>query len=280
MLDNAINGFANAMRDAGVIPASTIIADGKLHRAHAEGDKAGTLNLAYVLHLDGKPAGWWLHFSTGNTGKWTASGRREPMTQAMRQQIEYSREIRQKETEANHANAAQKAAWIWANAKACTEHPYLTRKRIKPYCIKLWGECLAIPLYGESGSIVNLQFIQPDGAKRFLTGGRKKECFFTIGDFGDIVLICEGFATGASLHQDTGKAVMVAFDAGNLKPVAEVIWLKYPNAEIIIAGDNDESGAGQKSANEAALAVGGKVLIPPVEGMDWNDYVNSGEVAA
>lgn len=46
-----------------------------------------------------------------------------------------------------------------------------------------------------------------------------------------------------------------------------------PKAEIIVCGDNDESGTGQKAARAAALACGGKYLIPATVGMDWNDYL-------
>jgi putative DNA primase/helicase len=36
------------------------------------------------------------------------------------------------------------------------------------------------------------------------------------------VLIAEGYATAASVHEATGRPVVVAFDAHNLKPVAEL----------------------------------------------------------
>ncbi len=152
------------------------------------------------------------------------------------------------------------------------QHQYLAIKRIQPHGARLYRDALVTPLIDESGAIVNLQFINADGNKRFLSGGRKKGCYFTIGDPTETILIAEGFATGASLHESTGHYVIVAFDAGNLKSVGSVIRAKYPDAEIIIAGDNDESGIGQLKANAAALAIGGKVLIPPKSGMDWNDY--------
>lgn len=87
------------------------------------------------------------------------------------------------------------------------------------------------------------------------------------------MLICEGWATGASLHEELGVFVMVAMDAGNLAPVAQAARRLFPDAEIIIAGDNDESGTGQAAAQNAALAVGGKVLIPQQSGVDWNDIL-------
>jgi putative DNA primase/helicase len=70
-------------------------------------------------------------------------------------------------------------------------------------------------------------------------------------------LIAEGFATAAILHEATGQQVFIAFDAGNLINVAKLVRTKNPTAEIIIAGDNDESGTGQNAARAAALAING-----------------------
>lgn len=141
--------------------------------------------------------------------------------------------------------------------------------------MRRYSGTLVIPLYNESRELVNLQFIDADGNKRFLAGGKKKECFSVIGNSTDIerLLICEGWATGASLHEELGVFVMVAMDAGNLEAVAQAARRLFPHAEIIIAGDNDASGTGQTAANKAALSVGGKVLIPPQTGQDWNDVL-------
>ncbi len=101
----------------------------------------------------------------------------------------------------------------------------------------------------------------------------KKGCFSVIGkvESSNIIQICEGFATGASLHQETGHFTVIGLDAGNLEPVASTIRKLYPSSQIIICGDNDESGVGQKAARAAALAVTGKYLIPSIVGQDWND---------
>jgi len=72
----------------------------------------------------------------------------------------------------------------------------------------------------------------------------------------------------------------VAFNAGNLEPVAKRIRALYSNHELIICGDNDESGAGQKAARAAALAVGGRYLVPPIVGTDFNDTINAWHDAA
>ena len=258
----------------------TIIADGVLHRCHVEGDKPGTKNGAYILHTDGKPAGWFHHFVSGTTGTWTASGKREPMSFAMRAQIEADKQRRQIEQAERQQDAADKAKFIWHSAKPIIypgQHCYLSRKHINAYLAKLYRDALVIPIFNESRDLVNLQFIDADGNKRFLSGGKKKACFSVIGDSSKEkkLLICEGFATGASLHQELGTFVMVAMDAGNLEPVAQTARRMFPDYEIIIAGDNDESGTGQKAARAAALAIGGKYIIPTTPGHDWNDALTA-----
>lgn len=286
------NAFFNHAADVGVIFSNRpLIADGQLHRAHVEGDKRGTKNGAYILHTDGNPSGWLQHFSSGVCSKWTLSGRREPMPQAMRQQIEADKQRQKVEQQDRYKQAADKARFMWSNSKTITtqdQHPYLVKKNVQPYGVRLYrDDALVIPIYDESKALVNLQMIQPDGTKRFLSGGRKKGCFSVIGNYppdtlrlstppanSANLLICEGLATGSSLYESTGHFTVVALDAGNLEPVAIVIRKLYPAGQIIICGDNDESGVGQKAARSAALAVAGKYIIPPIAGQDWNDALN------
>ena len=92
-----------------------------------------------------------------------------------------------------------------------------------------------ILLYNSGGELVNLQFISETGGKRFLSGGKKKGCFYCAGESDTSkILICEGFATAASVYENTGYLTVIAFDAGNLKEVAITIRAFVPDAEIII----------------------------------------------
>ena len=270
--------FRQAMQEAGIAYSGAILADGKLHRFHIEGHKKGSLNGAYKLHIDNYPAGYFQDFKSGFSQKWRCSGN-SPIPRDSAEKIkEASRkrgvEIRQKQNE-----AAKKAVEIWLRSKPIiqqSEHTYLVRKSIQPHGARLYHDALVIPIHNESNQIVNLQFINPEGEKRFLSGGRKHGCFHIIGDLTQRILICEGFATGASLYEDTRQRVVIAFDAGNLSPAAKNIRELSPDSEIIVCGDNDSSGIGQTKAKEAALAIGGKILIPQAPEQDWNDYLTGG----
>ena len=274
-----IDAFRSAMFDASITPPDFIQADGKLHRFHIAGHKAGSKNGAYVLHSNGHPAGYFEDFTQSMKVTWRMEGNRRQFTDADVAQIAAAKFQREKELEFKRNKAKEKANSIWTYAEYATTHPYLNRKRIKPHIAKMCGyqnPALLVPLYNARIEIVNLQYIEADGSKRFLYGGEKKNCFCWLGDSTETILVAEGFATAASLHENKGLQTFVAFDAGNLENVAKIIRAKLPNVQIIIAGDNDESGVGQKAASAAARAVGGKFIIPKEVGMDWNDVLTLG----
>ena len=190
-----------------------------------------------------------------------------------------NRHIEQAESQQKTALKAQKTWYRASYADASNEYCY--RKNIRPHSAKVFDSChlksaLLVPLYNENLSLVNLQFIHPDGQKRFLSGGQKKCCFWWLGKKTPTILIAEGFATAASLHEYTGHQTFIAFDAGNMGNVAKIIRAKNSEANLIVCGDNDESGTGQKAARLTALAVGGQYLIPAHVGQDWNDVLSAG----
>jgi putative DNA primase/helicase len=140
---------------------------------------------------------------------------------------------------------------------------------------------LVVPI-SDGQTLTSLQFIGADGSKRFLSGGRISGCWFAIrGKKDGPILIGEGFATMATLTQETGAPAVIAFHAGNLKPVAQAVRRLNPKDDIVICGDDDqwtEGNPGRTKAKAAALEIGAMLLIPDFTGMDlsgrptdWND---------
>jgi putative DNA primase/helicase len=190
--------------------------------------------------------------------------------------IESAMAARAVELRARHAATAQEANTQWNAARPASEcHPYLMQKGIDSVGVRDWFGSLLVPLRDDAGKIHNVQRIRADGQKRFLRGGLVSRLYASIGRVGDHLLICEGWATGKTLHAETGLPVAVAFSAGNLFNVAKVIRNKYPSARITVCADNDTkpdgSNPGLKAATAAATAVGGDLAIPPTPG-DFNDY--------
>lgn len=255
-----IDAFLRALAERGIKPGN-FRADGKIHRCGTD-KKPRSRNGAYCLHLDGKvPAGWLQNHEDGlGVATWRAE-HITPMTEAerffWRKEMERRRAERDAEQHSSNLSAARRAALIWDRAvEISPSHPYLVRKRIKPHCIREYRSLAVVPLFNAVGGLVNLQFIATDGGKKFLTGGEKRGCFHVIGEPDcDPAVVCigEGFATMATVHEASGYMSVVAFDAGNLLPVALAWRRKLPSARIVICADNDK--AGLAAADEAAKTI-------------------------
>ncbi|HBO5639834.1 DNA primase [Pseudomonas aeruginosa] len=195
------------------------------------------------------------------------------------------REARQRERlEQRQRTVAAEAARLWAMPRpADPRHAYLLSKDVAPGNLRqLRGGRLLVPLCLD-GQLVNLQFIDSQGAKRFLSGGRVKGTYSPLGHVEGRcrLFVCEGWATGATLHAHTGCPVVCAMNAGNLKAVAMAMRAQHgTDVELVIAGDDDRTSTrnmGRIAANRAALAADALVVYPewpanaPVELSDFND---------
>jgi len=170
--------------------------------------------------------------------------------------------------------------WIGATP-AVTSHPYLERKQIGSHGARLEGDRLLIPLMGEDGKIQTLQSIDPDGRKLFVSDAPVSGGLFVLG--GKVatadgpVIICEGFATAASIQQATNGVVVCAFNSGNLEKVAARLMARYPDKSYIVAGDDDTGkvrNVGRDAAIQAAAALNCRAVFPAfgdAPGTDFND---------
>jgi putative DNA primase/helicase len=161
----------------------------------------------------------------------------------------------------------------WATAASADPcHPYLVHKGLAaPHGARQIGKRLMLA-FSVAGRVTTLQFISPDGSKPFLEDGRKAGSYFAIGGpLRSVLVIAEGFATGASIFEATSLPVAVAGDAGNLEPVARSLISRHADVRFVIAGDNDASRVGEVRGREAAVAVDGVFLMPDEVGLDFND---------
>lgn len=198
------------------------------------------------------------------------------------------------ETVADRKAAAALAVRLMEKTRPATGNAYLTRKSFPALeCLTLTamhktggvtfraGD-VVVPLYEDTGALVNLQFINADGLKRTLKGGQVKgACHVIEGkkQAGKRLWIAEGYATALTVHHLTGESVMVALSSVNLLSLASLARQKSPACQIVLAADRDLNGDGQSKAAVAADACEGVVALPPVFG-DWNDaYTQYGEEA-
>ena len=239
----------------------------------------------YVLFTGGIPAGTFGCWREDVKINW-CSVDEATLTQSERyefnKKMAEAKKLREHEEEINRTKARSKASKIWEQSvKPPTDHPYLLSKKVHPHGLKTSRGKLVVPLFDQNQVLQSLQFIGCDGYKRFLSGGLTKGCYYPIGGTPDKILyVAEGFATAATVHEATGSAVAVAFNANNLKPVAIALRAKFPNLEMVICADDDHQTKGNpgiRKAIEAATASRSKVVIPEFNGnrndsdTDFND---------
>lgn len=261
----------DAMAAAGLHPHKPIDipATGKITRFRLAGDKSGSKNGWAVLNGGIEPFGSFGSWKTGESHSWHTEPP-EPPTPAERaateQRIAGIRQTVAQEREAVQAAAAAKAQRLWRTARpAPHSHPYLVKKNVSSYGLRLLRNALLVPARTPDGVLTTLQFIDQDGIKRFLTGGRISGCYCAIGRMGNTLLLAEGFATAATLHQATGHAAAACFSCGNLLAVARAMRDKYPHIQLIVCADNDRhtpGNPGLTKATEAARAVGALLAVP------------------
>ncbi len=257
--------------------------DGTIHRFHVPGDKPGSMAGWYVLFLDGIASGAFGSWKAGGSHTWSS---RQPTNnqeaEQIRQRIEQARRQRENALRQRQQAAALYAQRLWSKASTpAGDYPYLMVKGIEPHNVRQSGDALVVPMY-QGTRLVNLQRIFPDGTKRFLKGGLINGACAYLGVIvpGEVLYICEGWATGATIHEHTGEAVACAMNANNLLEVGRRLQREHPDAVLIVAGDDDrltEGNPGRTAANHAAAMLGCGLVFPPWSGneplelSDFND---------
>lgn len=293
-----LESFAQAMRAAGLEPPARLNIGGEIKHnrcpeaGHGPKDDAGW----YLLHLDGSnPFGVFGNHREGSTHQWSLKDKRD-FTQQERDEFkarvaESRKAIAQADRE-RHDHAAKKAAQVWAASSPMGEtdaHPYQSRKGVQPHGARLidaaalhamtgntspalgkTGPLLVLPIF-KGDKLRSLQFINAEGVKRPLTGGEKSGCHIPIGEAKEhagqaAFIVCEGWATGGTIHEAVGHAVRCAIDAGNMPKVTAALRRKYPEALLIVAADDDvkkpDNNAGSIAATNAAISNGAEMVRP------------------
>lgn len=285
-----IDALQAACEEVGVV-FKDVPHDGQWHPADVEGDRQDSGAGRIKIFPDGE-GGIVFNWKWGESRAFFAT-EAKPLSEKERVERDRKRQeaVRQAEAEAevDRTRAAEKAQQDWAKYPPASEDQYyLRRKGIKPHGVRQKrqrspGEIvdLVIPVK-VGGAIQSLQFIGPDGEKRFLPGGKVAGGYFGIGNPAGAATLCiaEGFATGASVHEATGYPVAVAFNAGNLLAVAKAMREKFSDTTLILCADDDsqtEGNPGLTKATEAARAVGGRLAVPDFSAVqregatDFND---------
>lgn len=318
---------------------------GKMQRCKVEGDreKRGWYSVHEIRLDDGDDVlvgayGVWRGDDNGSQK--IQLGKRKlnkEQSAALRARLAEDRRRAEAMRAAEAKRAAELAESKWRTCVEQGESDYLARKAIlahgtryfpegavleweydgRPYVTPVGG-ALCVPMMDAAGRVHGLQAILSRSLHRdriekigrdkeyWPAGMDKRGKFHLIGAPTWIILVAEGYATAASLHEATGFPVAVAFDAGNLQPVAAALHKRYPRARILICADDDAYGhcaeckapvqiaagadcpacgkphkrenAGVTRASTAAMAVGGQYVAPKFadDAARWTKFQSQG----
>ena len=295
-----------------------LIIDGKIHRVRAGKSKAKSAwYVLFATQLAKKEVingsyGYWVG---ANSNSQTLKSSYVTQNHDERAKIKESRERIRKIAAQKAIDDAKTARRLIANVlkkrvSATGQSDYAKRKMINPVGalfplskgeiypgVSVDTSTLVLPIENFKGQKTAIQFILKekigsgkDASDKFLwpQGCVKAGSFIRLGSTvqnGQIVIICEGYATGASIHQATGYNVLCAIDVGNIREVAEKLRAYYPKCRIVIAADDDFQrwnskktaleNIGVLTADDVAKRINGYVVVPKFKDRGdnkWTDF--------
>ncbi|MEQ9971320.1 DUF5710 domain-containing protein, partial [Pectobacterium carotovorum] len=281
--DDPVSEFAQVLEGAGLVLKGLPIMDGTLQRVPTKQDKKGSQSGVYKGFMDGRPAGWYRDYRSGeqHPTKWTFSGgdKMDPLASLhLRAHAQQTREDKARELEKQYNSKAAYATRYVSSLPQATTSQYLTSKGVQAALgvrINPKGE-LVIPFSNAKGDIRSYQRVPPTGGKdaRILKDSEKTGNWFTFGtpENGQPLLFAEGYSTSASIHEATGMPVIMTVDAGNMIAVAQNARAVWPDSSFIFCADNDHllknpktgepENKGIISAQKAAELTNGEVIAP------------------
>lgn len=296
-LQDAAQKFQGAIAAAG-LGRPEIEADGRIHRFDLPDESRGKKSGWYILYPDNNPcpAGEFGNWKDSSSETWNASsGEGYYLTsedhEALQRKYALAKQHREEERRKAAIAAANRLYALYQKLPDATQHtcPYLAKKNIGAFGgVKALRGTLCVPMLDSEFRFSGMQFIPADGAgKKFGRDVSWKGLFNILHGDNSTVYLCEGYATGASVHMATGASVVVVFTADNIMGVAKSIKSlgAFQDSKIIIAADDDQwtrrpNGTpwnpGLEKAKEAGAKLGIQVVQPIFKDLstrptDFND---------
>lgn len=297
-LDDARSQLLAFMHSLDIQPYNEheIILDGELHRYRTHDDKSGATSGAYCVFPEGLPAGFVQDWRKGIKENWrmdvsslSYEQRTYCFSEEFKRKAEEERRIANERRRQQQLESSERARQLWKTLpEAPANHEYLKRKKVNSYGLKINNEtgALGVPLRNKNGELQSIQWIHADGSKRFHPGAPLDGAYCMIGEkeAPKVVIIGEGYATMAKVHELTNELCIAAISCHKLLETARILHELHPDSKILIAADDDRETARKTGRNpgqyyaklvlEKGLAAG--ILTPPFEeadtGTDWDDY--------
>lgn len=277
---NPVAEFEARARENGVL-IDHAIADDKINRVPVEGKGSYNTSGSYKLLVepDGFAFGWAKNWVTGQHVDYCCRSPSPERDDEWRDRLARARATAECEREKDKADRLSKSMAEFHAADPCQSHPYFTEKGVPVPAdcrVNEKGSAL-VPVYADG---------KPVGFERILAvppadGPRKRHCsggltdgFHWADGTDDVIYVAEGIAKSMAVNAATGAKTFTSFGQGRLLSCAKFAREIHPDAKIIIAGDqSDDPTRGPQKAREAAAAVSGAYVLPPVAGEDWDDLL-------
>lgn len=254
----------NQLFSYGLRPRGTLVI-GKMARCPVDSDreKRGWYHLHEMTNAKGQTilvGAYGIWYGNDNNSQKIELGEENHLSKeqlaAIKQRIVEDKKRADAEQKRRHHQAALRAEKVWKKLIVDGDCDYLHRKGVANHGGKFSPSgAFVVPMIDTSLRIWGLQFIldkdkhqdaikKHDGREKHFwpPGLDKKGHFHLMGLPATILLLCEGYSTGASLHEATLIPVAIAFDAGNLEAVAKALRKRYPRTAIVICADDDAFG--------------------------------------
>lgn len=244
------------LRGAGLVVDSLEVGAG-IRRCAVEGDRErrGWYSL-HELRLDdgdlvivGSYGIWQGNQNNAQRVSITARRLSDEQRAALKARISADRKAARAKRREQAERAATRAARAWRQCSHVGRSEYLERKGVHAHGLRFSpAGNLVIPMCNAEGHVRGLQIIYDDPAIKarkgrdrdyWPAGLDKVGSYHLIGSPSSLVLVAEGYATAATIYEATGIPVAVAFDAGNLRPVAEALAKTYRGARVLVCADDD-----------------------------------------
>lgn len=179
-------------------------------------------------------------------------------------------EAREQREAESRVKAIAVARQIWDSAAPANEdHPYLVKKGVEATLLRQEGDKLVLPVFNADGEIQSIQTIDPSGRKMFHPGAPVAYGKMAIGlNWESPAILCEGYATGATIHEATGSRVIITYSMGNMEKVAR--RMAEGGTRLILAADTGRSTEYMTKLAEE-LGLGLAVPVMKGDGTDFND---------
>ena len=158
-----------------------------------------------------------------------------------------------------HPKEHEKARFVWEQASLTGRSLYLERKGVGSHGLRYlqnsYGCVAVVPLRDSSETIQGLQFLNPDGSKRFLKGSNCVGTFHKLAEpmNGRLIGISESYTTSATCFELSHIPIVCAFSSENLSAVTKTILEKYPKSPIVLFADNDRHLEQSGKPNQGVL---------------------------